>query len=78
MERRLACARAAFALAVLALVTGGCAKQEPPPQTLTERQRDSLIGVSGLPGAAGVTRALATQDTAAARAARMSQAPEVP
>ena len=78
MERRFACALAAVALAAHALATGGCAKQEPPPQVLTERQRDSLIGVSGLPGAAGVTRALATQDSAAARAARMSQAPEVP
>jgi hypothetical protein len=78
MERRFAFGLAVLALAATVLGSNGCARKEAPPQTLTERQRDSLLGVSGLPGAVVVTRALATQDSAAARAARMSQAPEVP
>ena len=79
MERRFAFGLAVLVLAATVLGSNSCARKEaPPPQTLTERQRDSLLGVSGLPGAVVVTRALATQDSAAARAARMSQAPEVP
>ena len=38
--------------------------------TLTRRQRDSLIGASSLPGAGGVRGALRAQDSAAARRAR--------
>ena len=79
MKRRFACGLGALALAAIVLTSSGCArKEEPKPQTLTERQRDSLLGVSGLPGASVVTRALATQDSAAARAARQSLTPEVP
>jgi len=35
--------------------------------TLTRRQRDSVIGASKLPGAQGIGRAQAAQDSAAAR-----------
>ncbi len=63
----------ALAFAACALSAPGCAKQEPPPRTLSDRERDSLIGVSGLPGASVVTRALAEQDSAAKRAARMAE-----
>lgn len=42
--------------------------------TLTRRQRDSLIGKSSLPGAQGVTGALGAADSAAARAARLDSA----
>lgn len=38
--------------------------------TLTRRQRDSIIGASRLPGAGGVRGALRAQDSAAARRAR--------
>jgi hypothetical protein len=38
--------------------------------TLTRRQRDSIIGESGLPGAQGVRGALEAADSAAARRAR--------
>lgn len=38
--------------------------------TLTRRQRDSIIGASSLPGAGGVRGALRAQDSAAARRAR--------
>ncbi len=38
--------------------------------TLTRRQRDSILGASKLPGAPGIRRALQAQDSAAARNAR--------
>ena len=41
------------------------------PDTLTRRQRDSVIGASKLPGAQGVRGALQAQDSARARNARL-------
>lgn len=40
-----------------------------PVDSITRRQRDSAIGASGLPGAAGVRGALDASDAAAERAA---------
>ena len=55
------------------LLAGGCAsKAQAPKRELSERERDSLIGVSGLPGGIVVTRALSTSDWMAARAARQN------
>jgi hypothetical protein len=44
---------------------------DPPPERaeMTQRQRDSAISESKLPGARGVGRALDASDAAAARAA---------
>jgi hypothetical protein len=39
--------------------------------TLTRRQRDSVLGASKLPGAQGIGRAQAAQDSAAARNAQV-------
>ena len=63
-----------FGWAVVALcVVAGCApKAQAPKRELSERQRDSLIGVSKLPGGTVVTRALATSDSMAAGAERMN------
>ena len=47
---------------------GGSPKASRPP--LTQRQRDSAIGESRLPGAGGVKRALRAVDSAEARRAR--------
>lgn len=56
------------------LLLGGliaCQKQgDQQKKQLTERQRDSAIGESKLPGAPGVTGALRVSDSAAARRAR--------
>ncbi|GAC1477236.1 MAG: hypothetical protein NVS1B4_19570 [Gemmatimonadaceae bacterium] len=38
---------------------------------LTQRERDSTIGASSLPGAGGVRRALGASDSAVARNARL-------
>ncbi|HEY3935550.1 MAG TPA: hypothetical protein VGL65_13145 [Gemmatimonadales bacterium] len=69
-------ARTAVVVAVV-LACAGCARQ-PRPTPLTERQRDSVIGASKLPGASGVRGALRVTDSATARRNRydsISQAP---
>jgi hypothetical protein len=55
-------------LSPLALLA--CAADPPPERAeMTQRQRDSTIAESRLPGARGVGRALDASDAAAARAA---------
>lgn len=49
---------------------GGAGEDSAAADTLTRRERDSLIGQSRLPGAQGVRGALGAADSAAARAAR--------
>lgn len=63
----------------LALATGLCAcggkkpaaAAKSPPKPVTERQRDSAIGASGLPGAKGIIKALHESDTIRARNAQL-------
>jgi len=63
-----------LALALLTVALAACSGSERAPaqsaDTLTQRQRDSTLGASKLPGAQGVRRAQAAQDSAAARNAR--------
>ena len=65
-----------YAIVALSALTLACssggksAANAPDTVKLTQRQRDSVIGASKLPGAQGVQKALAGQDSAAARAAR--------
>lgn len=60
---------------LLCLMLAGCGKSERPSSattdTLTRRQRDSVLGASRLPGARGIRGALTAQDSAAARNARV-------
>ena len=63
----------AVALLMALALASGCGSSprraaEPP---LTERQRDSVLARSGLPGATTVGRALEVSDDAAARAAAL-------
>ena len=57
------------------LVLAGCGDDPPGDasarDTLTRRQRDSVIGASRLPGAGGVRGALRAVDSAAARNSRL-------
>jgi hypothetical protein len=52
-----------------------CAKAAPSKtaasDSLTRRQKDSILGASRLPGARGISRALSAQDSAAAANARL-------
>lgn len=73
MRPRLQLLFCAAALAGLA----GCSGSGSPDDgaasadSLTQRQRDSIVGASGLPGSRGVQRGLEASDAAAARAAAM-------
>lgn len=67
----------AIAIVLAVLVYAACVAGDEPRQgtatqrdTLTRRQRDSMIGASNLPGAGGVRGALRAQDSAAARRTR--------
>jgi hypothetical protein len=64
-----------LALVLLTTALAACSRSEQPSMqsadTLTRRQRDSVIGASKLPGAQGIGRAQAAQDSAAARNARI-------
>jgi hypothetical protein len=67
--------RRAGLLTVGLLLVAACSS--PPAGTkrpATERERDSVIGASRLPGASGVRRALRAADSAAARNARIDSA----
>jgi hypothetical protein len=56
-------------LAVIFALAAGCTASEDKPSA--QRERDSVIGASKLPGAAGVRGALRGADSAAARNARL-------
>lgn len=65
----------------LAVGAGACgAKEEAPPARTPEQQRavDSTIGASALPGAGGVRGALAAQDSARAKQARLDSMAKSP
>lgn len=65
-------ARRSLGIAILlAIALASCAKEGAPKRALTERERDSTLGKSVIPGGAVVTRALAVSDSEAARAQRM-------
>ena len=61
---------------VLSLGALGCGEGKPAAggDSLSSRQRDSVIGASQLPGAQGVRGALRMSDSADARRARESAA----
>lgn len=60
---------AAFLL--LAVACGGSGSDTPPDTAKTQRQRDSAVANSGLPGAQGVGRAMQLQDSQASRNAQL-------
>ena len=53
-------------------------QSDAPHDTLTRRQRDSVVGASQLPGAQGVRGALEMSDSATARRARENAADQPP
>lgn len=60
-------------LLITLLVVAGCGGQShtsaatPPGDTLTERERDSILATSRIPGASGVGRAMHVADSTSAR-----------
>ncbi len=56
------------------LLAGACTSDSRQAQPATQRERDSVLGASKLPGAQGVRGALKAADSAAARNARLDSA----
>jgi hypothetical protein len=67
-------------LAVLAFTFTACSTSETEDSraNLTERQKDSLIARSPIPGAKAVQKSLNVADSAAARQARLDSAQQNP
>jgi len=64
----------ALLIVAAAACLAGCASDKTPANdrdTMTQRQRDSVLSQSGLPGAQGVGRALSASDSVRARNARL-------
>ena len=70
--------RLAVALALASV--GACSGQEAANNrdTMTQRQKDSVLAQSALPGAQGVGNALAASDSAKARQARLDSLAKQP
>jgi hypothetical protein len=69
-----------FVTAASVLLLGACGgdkTDENKPQ-LTEREKDSVLAGSRIPGAKAVGRAMTSADSAAARQARLDSAQNVP
>jgi hypothetical protein len=67
------------AVLVLLLVSTACGTaDDSAKRPRTERERDSVIGVSRLPGATGVRGAQRAQDSAAAQNARLDSVASQP
>ena len=62
--------RNALILLVVATAVASCRRADSTPPPATERERDSIIRASQLPGAQGVRGALRASDSADARRAR--------
>jgi hypothetical protein len=66
-------------LALLAAGLVACGKEETAQkQELTQREKDSILGNSLIPGAKAVKRTLVTADSASARQARIDTAQQNP
>lgn len=60
-----------LAVACTVLGTISCSSGQKTSTGRTERETDSVIGNSAIPGASGVKKAMAAQDSARARAAAL-------
>lgn len=61
-------------LVLAALIAVGCSRSDTVANdrdTMTQRQRDSVLAQSGLPGAKGVGKALSAADSIRARNAQL-------
>ena len=64
--------RYAYIACIACMFLLGCsAADQESADTLTRREKDSIVAESGLPGAGGVRGAMTGADSAAARAARL-------
>jgi hypothetical protein len=68
------------AASVIVLAVAGCAKDssDENKRDLTQREKDSILGASQIPGAKAVNRAMTSADSATARALRLDSAQKEP
>jgi hypothetical protein len=68
----------AYSFVILALAA--CAKDstDEKKRELTQREKDSILGASQIPGAKAVNRAMISADSATARAQRLDSAQKEP
>ncbi|HYU52179.1 MAG TPA: hypothetical protein VEK37_04515 [Gemmatimonadaceae bacterium] len=66
-------------VAALCLVSAACSKEtEQTRSTLSQREKDSILAGSQIPGARAVKKTMTTADSAAARQARIDSAQQNP
>ena len=71
--------RAILISSLVCTVLVGCSgPDQSSSDTLTRREKDSLVAESGLPGSGGVRGATTGADSAAARAARLDSLSRAP
>ena len=69
----------ALAGAIVTLALAGCTKDEPESKPVrSQREKDSILANSQIPGAKAVKRAMKSADSASARQARLDTAQESP
>ncbi|MEP6550628.1 MAG: hypothetical protein ABJB95_05565 [Gemmatimonadales bacterium] len=69
----------ALAGAIVALALAGCSKDEPEVRPVrTQREKDSILANSQIPGAKAVKRAMISADSATARQVRLDTAQQNP
>ncbi len=62
------------AIVMAACLLAACGDSRPKPTPLTQRQHDSVIGATKLPGATGVRGAMRLADSQTARNTRLDSA----
>jgi hypothetical protein len=74
----LALRAAGFVVLVASVGLTGCDKGPDNRRDLTQREKDSILGASQIPGAKAVKRSLTSADSAAARQSRLDSAEREP
>jgi hypothetical protein len=68
-----------FVIAAVAIGATACGKDETETKRdLTQREKDSILGASTIPGAKAVKRAMTSADSATARQSRLDSAEREP
>jgi hypothetical protein len=72
--------RSLCAFFAVVLVLAACTKDntDENKRDLTQREKDSILGASQIPGAKAVNRAMTSADSATARALRLDSAQKEP
>jgi hypothetical protein len=60
-----------WSVVVAISLLAACGGSKPKPAPLTQRQHDSMLGASGVPGASGIRGAMRVADSQNARNARL-------